>query len=60
MSIHPTQNECRLRFLRALDAFKQELREIDQETPAVPVEEPKWWLIMSDLEREVIKARNAL
>jgi hypothetical protein len=43
-----TQDECKQRYVQALSDFLDAISSIDQETPATPVEEPKWWVDMMD------------
>ncbi len=56
----PTQDECRRRYVVALDKFARELRLIDDETPASPTMEPEWWRnLMADI-RHADKRLKAL
>ncbi len=46
-----TQESCKIRFGEAMARLAKELDQIDQDTPATPVEEPEWWVRMMDQHR---------
>lgn len=60
MASNKTQDECRKEFTVALREFVAKLDAIDSDTPATPVEEPKWWLDMMALRREARSVEDRL
>lgn len=53
MSFHKTQDQCRHDFVSKLLVFADELKAIDDDTPAKPTEEPEWWIEMINLQNTV-------
>jgi hypothetical protein len=50
---HYTQQECRQEFYKTCRDFVDQLHRIDQVTPGQPTEEPKWWVDMMALTRQL-------
>jgi len=52
-----TQNECKEKWLELRQRILDEIKALDKETPWSE-SEPKWWLEMRQVQKEIIKTSD--
>lgn len=54
-----TQEQCRLEWEALKREFLARIKAINDDTPAKPYEEPKWWCDMVDAEAFILSQNNS-